>query len=551
MLKALHIRNYALIRQLEIEFRPGFTIITGETGAGKSILLGALSLLLGNRADTSVLKDKEKKCIVEGSFDISSYGYHSFFTLNDMDYEDLLIIRREIFPGGKSRAFINDTPVNLYLLKELGSRLVDIHSQHENLHLGEHEFQLMVLDTVARNRPLLSAYQDQFHRFTDLESGLAGLKEKAGKSRADLDYYTFQYQQLAEARLSSGEQEGLELELQTLDHAAEIKHNLQLVFYMLSDQEDAVISKLGEAIRAMEGISAYLPGATEFAERIRSTMIELKDIAEEAETKGADIEINPGRQQIVRERLDMLFNLMQKHGVNDVDGLISLQKELDARIQDIASYDEQIQKFERELTEKREQLKKQAAELTARRTKILPQIEGEINGMLKLLGIPNALFKVQHGELKDFTECGKDEVEFLFSANKQVQPHELSRMASGGELSRLMLSIKSLLSDSLELPTIIFDEVDSGVSGEIAEKVGAIMKKMSRGIQIINITHLPQVAGKGDFHYLVHKYDDEAGATITDIKLLADEDRVLEIARLLSGEELTEAAISNARELLN
>jgi DNA repair protein RecN (Recombination protein N) len=551
MLKALHVRNYALIRHLEIEFRPGFTIITGETGAGKSILLGALSLLLGNRADTSVLKDKEKKCIVEGSFDISSYGYHSFFTLNDMDYDDLLIIRREISPGGKSRAFINDTPVNLHLLKELGSRLVDIHSQHENLNLGEHEFQLMVLDTVARNRPLLSAYQDQFHRFTDLVSGLSGLKEKAGKSRADLDYYTFQYQQLAEAGLSSGEQEGLELELQTLDHAEDIKLNLQLVFSLLSDQEDAVISKLGEAIRALEGISSFLPAATEFAERIRSTMIELKDIAEEAETGGADIEIDPGRQQIVRERLDMIFNLMKKHGVNDVDGLISLQAELDARIKDIASYDEQIEKFERELTEKREQLKKQGAELTTRRKKILPEIEREVNGMLNVLGIPNAVFKVQHGELKDFTESGKDEVEFLFSANKQVAPHELSRVASGGELSRLMLSIKSLLSDSLELPTIIFDEVDSGVSGEIAEKVGAIMKKMSHGIQVINITHLPQVAGKGDFHYLVHKYDDEAGATITDIRLLADEDRVLEIARMLSGEELTEAAISNARELLN
>jgi DNA repair protein RecN (Recombination protein N) len=550
MLKSLHVRNYALIRHLEIEFRPGFTIITGETGAGKSILLGALSLLLGSRADTSVLKDKEKKCIVEGSFDISPYGYHSFFMVNDMDYDDHLIIRREISPGGKSRAFINDTPVNLHLLKELGTRLVDVHSQHENLHLKEHEFQLMVLDTVARNRALLSAYQDQFHRYADLESGLAGLKEKASKSRTDLDYYTFQYQQLAEARLSAGEQEGLEQELKTLDHAGEIKRNLDLVYYLFSGQEDAVISKLRESIHALESISAFYPAARELSERVTSAMIELKDIAEEAEKSGADIEIDPGRQQIVRERLDMLFNLMQKHGVNDVDGLIRLQADLDARIQDIASYDEQIEKLERELSEKLGQLEKQAAELTARRIKILPEIEGEVNSMLKVLGIPNALFRVQHGELKDLTENGRDEVEFLFSANKQVQPQELSRIASGGELSRLMLSIKSLLSDSLELPTIIFDEVDSGVSGEIAEKVGTIMKKMSSGKQVINITHLPQVAGKGDYHYLVHKYD-EGGATITDIRLLDDEDRVLEIARMLSGEELTEAAISNARELLN
>ena len=550
MLKSLHVRNYALIRHLEIEFRPGFTIITGETGAGKSILLGALSLLLGNRADTSVLKDKEKKCIVEGSFDISPYGYHSFFTVNDMDYDDHLIIRREISPGGKSRAFINDTPVNLHLLRELGIRLVDIHSQHENLHMGEHGFQLMVLDTVARNRALLSAYQDQFHRFTDLVSDLAGLKEKAGKSKTDLDYYTFQYQQLGEARLSTGEQQGLEQELQTLDHAGDIKRNLHLVYYLLSDQENSVVNKLVEAIHALESISAFYPAASELADRIRSAMIELQDIAEEVETSGADIEMDSGRQQIVRERLDMLFDLMQKHGVNDVDGLIRLQAELDARIQDIASYDKQIEKLEKELTEKRGQLEKQAAELTARRKKILPEIESEVNGMLKVLGIPNALFRVEHRELDDFNENGKDEVEFLFSANKQVLPQEISKIASGGELSRLMLSIKSLLSDSLELPTIILDEVDSGVSGEIAEKVGAIMKKMSDGKQVINITHLPQVAGKGDFHYLVHKYD-EAGATITDIKLLDDEDRVLEIARMLSGEELTEAAISNARELLN
>ncbi|KPL21219.1 MAG: hypothetical protein AMS23_09670, partial [Bacteroides sp. SM1_62] len=536
MLKTLHVRNYALIRHLEIEFRPGFTIITGETGAGKSILLGALSLLLGNRADTSVLKDKEKKCIVEGSFDITSYGYHSFFTVNDMDYDDHLIIRREISPGGKSRAFINDTPVNLHLLKELGTRLVDIHSQHENLHLGEHGFQLMVLDTVARNRPLLSAYQDQFHRFTDLVSELAGLKEKASKSKADLDYYTFQYQQLAEARLSAGEQEDLEQELQTLDHAGEIKRNLQLVFYLLSDQDDAVINKLGEAIHALDSIAVFYPAATLLAERIRSAMIELKDISGEAETSGADIEMDPGRQQILRERLDMLFSLMQKHGVNDVNGLIRLQAELDTRIQEIASYDEQVDKLERELTDKRDQLQKQAAELSDRRKKILPEIEKVVNDMLKVLGIPNALFRVEHRELDGFTENGKDEVEFLFSANKQVLPQEISKIASGGELSRLMLSIKSLLSDSLELPTIIFDEVDSGVSGEIAEKVGAIMKKMSLGKQVINITHLPQVAGKGDFHYLVHKFD-EGGATITDIKLLDDEDRVLEIARMLSGEE--------------
>jgi DNA repair protein RecN (Recombination protein N) len=338
--------------------------------------------------------------------------------------------------------------------------------------------------------------------------------------------------------------------MQTLDHAGEIRKNLHLVWYLLSDQENAVVSRLVESIQALESISGHYPAASGLADRLRSAMIELKDIAEETESAGTEIEMDPGRQQIVRERLDMLFGLMQKHGVNDVDGLIRLQEELDARIQDITSYEEQIEKLERELEVKRGQLQKQAAELTARRKNILPEIENDVNGMLLLLGIPNALFRVRHSEMGDFTESGKDAVEFLFSANKQVQPQEISKVASGGELSRLMLSIKSLLTDSLELPTIIFDEVDSGVSGEIAEKVAAIMKKMSHGKQVINITHLPQVAGKGDFHYLVHKYDDSE-ASITDIKLLNDEDRVLEIARMLSGEELTEAAISNARELLN
>jgi len=480
MLKSLHVRNYALIRALEIEFRPGFTIITGETGAGKSILLGAMSLLLGNRADTSVLNDKEKKCIVEGNFDINGYGYQPFFAFHDMDYENNLIIRREIYPGGKSRAFINDTPVNLPLLRDLGTRLVDIHSQHQNLHLGDHEFHLLVLDTVARNQASLSSYRDLFHRYSDMVSTLSGLKEKASKSRADLDYYTFQYQQLEEARLLEGEQESLEQELQALDHAEEIKRGLHQVYYLLTEKEDAVTGRLNEVVQALDGITRFFPAARELVERTRSTLIELNDIAEEAEGSGTSIEVDPGRQQMVRERLDLLFNLMQKHGVGDVSGLIRLRGELDAKIHDIASYDEQIEKLELELTEKHEQLEKEAAKLTASRKKILPGIEREISLMLKLLGIPNALFRIRHVDLEDLNENGRDQVEFLFSANKQVQPQEISRIASGGELSRLMLSIKSLLSDSLELPTIIFDEVDSGVSGEIAEKVGAIMKKMSK-----------------------------------------------------------------------
>ncbi len=550
MLISLHVRNYALISHLEIEFKPGFSIITGETGAGKSILLGALSLLLGNRADSSVLKDKDRKCFVEGSFDIGRYGLQLFFAGNDLDYDKLLIIRREISPGGKSRAFINDSPVNLGLLRDLGSKLVDIHSQHQNLHLGDHLFQLTVLDTVAGNGELLDSYKDRFRVWTGLQQDYAGLTEKAKQSQADLDYYTFQFSQLDEARLEPGEQEQLEQELEMLDHAGEIKRNLQQSSYLISEQDNSVVSLLQQVSQAFASIREVYPAAGELGERISSVLIELKDISSEAEAFGENVELDPGRQELVRERLDMIFTLLKKHSARDVKELINLKEELDNKIRDIASYDEQLKEMRKKLSGLEEELGQLAGSLSDRRHKTIPVMEKEVAGMLKSLGIRNAVFLVKQSGLDAFGPSGKDKVEFLFSANRNVLPREISQVASGGELSRLMLSIKSLLTDSLELPTIIFDEVDAGVSGEIAEKVGSIMKQMSAGKQVINITHLPQVAGKGDFHYLVYKYDRD-GATRTDIRLLKDEDRVLEVARMLSGEELTEAAISNARELLN
>ena len=550
MLTSLHVRNYALIRHLEIDFKSGFSIITGETGAGKSILLGALSLLLGKRADTSVLLEKDTKCYIEGMFDISPYGYQSFFAGNDLDYENQLVIRREILPGGKSRAFINDSPVNLNLLRDLGLRLVDIHSQHENLNLGDHSFQLTVLDTAAGNNELKETYGVNYRKWTELRSDFEGLQEKAKQSQTDLDYYNFQFKQLDEARLEAGEQEELEQELQLLDHAEDIKANLHQAFYILDEQDNSVIGLLQQVYRAFESIREVYPLSGELGERITSVLIELKDIASEAERGREDVEMDPARQQLIRERLDLIFGLFQKHGLREVAGLIALKEELDLKIRDISSYEEQLAILRNRIIELEDELGKLAALLSERRHEYIPGMESEVGGMLKALGIPNAVFLVKLSGLEYFSPSGKDEVEFLFSANKQVAPREISRVASGGELSRLMLSIKSLLTDSLALPTIIFDEVDAGVSGEIAEKVGSIMQKMSRGKQVINITHLPQVAGKGNHHYLVYKYDEE-GETRTDIKLLGDEERVIEIARMLSGEELTEAAISNARELLN
>jgi DNA repair protein RecN (Recombination protein N) len=550
MLNTLHVRNYALIRHLEIEFDRGLTIITGETGAGKSILLGALGLLVGNRADTSVLKNKDKKCFVEGSFRIGGYGLEGFFEANDLDFEDPVILRREIAPGGKSRAFINDTPVNLPLVRELGIRLVDIHSQHHNLNMNDHRFQLTVVDAVAGNQNLLAAYRDQFSLYTSLGSRLDELRENARQSLTELDYMSFQFKQLDEAKITGNEQDVLEQEMQTLDHAEEIKRNLLEVHAALDGEEASVRDLLQKAIQSFAAIRDYYPLGGGLADRLKSAWIELKDIAAEAEMGGNNTELDPARQQLVRERLDLLYSLMQKHGVNELRDLMQIRDELDAKISDISSFEEQIAGLEEEWKESLVSLGHLSDELSASRKKVIPGIEKEVMGILQELGIPNATFRVSRHELERFTADGRDEVEFLFSANRDMQAREISRVASGGELSRLMLTIKSLLSDSLELPTIIFDEVDSGVSGEIADKVGGIMKKMSKGKQIVNITHLPQVAGKGDQHYLVFK-SDEGGGEITGIRRLSNEERVLEVARMLSGEELTEAAISNARELLN
>jgi DNA repair protein RecN (Recombination protein N) len=550
MLVSLHVQNYALIQHLEIDFRKGFTIITGETGAGKSILIGALSLLLGSRADTSVLLKKDKKCYVEGTFDISGLKLKSFFDENDIDFDQSTIIRREISTSGKSRAFINDTPVNLPVLKELGGMLVDIHSQHENLNLGNNRFQLMVVDTVALNQDIGNEYLRCYREYVSKNNELADLKEKSSRARTDLDYFTFQFQQLTDAKPQADELGELEEESDLLSHAEEIKFNLLRISDLLAGDGSSVLNLLKDVIDAFDKISDHYPRSKELRDRIESAYIELKDIGAESGIQGENIDIDSSRLQIVQERLDLLNDLLHKHNVSDVSDLIRIRDELDNQIQSIASFDDRIEILTGEIREIEDKLAGLDEKLRLSRSETMPVIENKIIDMLKQLGIPNARFSIQHVRETAFSPSGRDRVEFLFSANKKTSLQELARVASGGELSRLMLCIKSLITNSMELPTIIFDEVDAGVSGEIADKVGVIMKAMSEGKQIINITHLPQVAAKGDLHYVVYKYDDES-STITDIKLLNQEDRILEIAKMLSGEELTEAAISNAKELLN
>ena len=550
MLVSLQVQNYALIKELKIGFGSGFSIITGETGAGKSILLGALSLLLGQRADTTVMMDKQKKCVVEGIFEIKEYALQPYFTENDIDYEDNTIIRREIIPGGKSRAFINDTPVSLNQLRELGLKLVDIHSQHENLNLGKNLFQLMVIDTVAQNGDLLKKYTKFYTDYLDWQQELGELTERAKQAQADLDYYSYQYQQLDDAKLQPGELNELEMESNTLNHAEEIKFNLLKAGDLVSGDGISILGLLKDAIESIDKLSGFFPLAKDLRERLDSVYIELKDIASDCEVQGESVDIDPGRLQYVQERLDQLYSLMHKHSISTVEELISLKDDLEHKVNEIASFDEQINKLTKKIDELQNKLKNLSEELSNKRQSVISQVEEKVISILKQVGIPNARFSVLHSRLESFLPQGTDKVEFLFSANKQAGKQEIGKVASGGELSRLMLAIKSLISSSLELPTIIFDEVDAGVSGEIAEKVGLIMKSMSEDMQVINITHLPQVAAKGDYHYLVYKYDQEK-ESVTDIRLLDSEERVFELAKMLSGEELTEAAISNARELLN
>jgi DNA repair protein RecN (Recombination protein N) len=549
MLVKLYVQNYALIHELDISLKNGLTVITGETGAGKSILLGALSLILGTRADSNVLLDKSTKCIVEGTFRIKEYDLADYFTANELDYDHVTILRREINPAGKSRAFINDTPVNLNLLKELGDKLIDIHSQHQTLMLNDNSFQLDVIDSFAGNAKLRVDFKIVYNNYRRLKKEYNELRERADKNKADLEYYQFQLAQIEEARLISGEQEELEKEQEILAHTEEIKLALSQSSLLLSSEEASVLGMLRELKQNFGKIKTFLPEAEALLARVDSTYIELDDLADEIGRISMKIEADPDRLKKVDERLDLIYSLVQKHRVKDLNELIIKHEELKDLVKTIASTDERMEELEKLLEKELNSLNLLGDQISDNRIKVIPDVEHRISGMLRQLGMPNGKFRIEIHKSQEFTSTGKDNADFLFSANKQVPPENLARVASGGELSRVMLSLKSLLTKNNNLPTIIFDEIDAGVSGEVADKVGQILAGMGKYMQVINITHLPQVAARGTEHYHVYK-DDTENSTITRIKLLTLNERILEVAKLLSGSEVTDTALKNARELI-
>lgn len=549
MLRSLFVQNYALISHLEIDFNSGLSILSGETGAGKSILLGALSLILGQRADTTVLNDKNTKCIVEGTFQVEGYGLEELFGENELDYDPLTIIRREISSQGKSRAFVNDTPVSLSVLKVMGQRLVDIHSQHENLLLANNAFQLSVVDHFTGNMELLGEYQELYNRYRNALAEFTELKENADKARADLDYFQFQYEQLHKAGLEGDEQGILEDELETLLHAEEIKSSLYKTNHILTGEEISLLEQLRDIQSSLQKIAPHYSPSDDLIKRLESVYLELKDLAEESERNAISIEYDPQQIEKIQERLDLIYNLQQKHQVQTITELLEVLSGLEVRIKGLSNVDNRLEELEKLVLEMEAQLDRIAGLLSKQRSEAIPKMVGKVTELLVQVGIPNTRFSIEKTEHEEFTPTGRDRIVFLFSANKQGNLMDISKVASGGELSRVMLSLKSLLTRAAAVPTIIFDEIDAGVSGEIADKVGNIIKDISRNTQIINITHLPQIASKGEQHYKVYK-EDHDNKTITMIKQLNSEERIVEIARMLSGEEVTEAAFENARDLL-
>ncbi len=549
MLTRLAISNYALINNLDVEFHAGLNTVTGETGAGKSIILGALGLILGNRADLSVLKNQDEKCIVEGFFEVKDYNLQAFFEENDLDYDNPAILRREITPSGKSRAFINDTPVSLKTIRELGLQLIDIHSQHQNLELGNRKFQLQLVDVVAGAGSFLQQYKEQYSRYKALQKDLNELKELSEKEKADMDYWQFQFSQLEEAKLQESEQEELEAELERLVHAEEIKNAFAGVQQLLDSESFSVIQNLKESHKLLESIRHYISEVPEMAGRMQSCLLELKDIQDESDRLSELVEYDGARIELVNDRLNLIYSLQQKHQLTTVKELIDLKASFEAKIDQVAGHDEKIQQLESELDRNRKQLAEKAAALTDIRKKSFTTIEKAVVADLQQLGMVKTKIRVVHEPLSDFTSEGKDSVSILFSANADMMPAEISKIASGGEMSRLMLAVKNLLRKSRALPVIVFDEIDAGISGEIALRMGNMLKEFSTSAQIINITHLPQIAARGSAHFKVYKYE-ENGKTFTSVKLLAENERIEELAKMVGGENLTDTTLKTARELM-
>ena len=550
MLKQLYIKNFTLIDELNISLYPGFSVITGETGAGKSIILGAIGLLLGNRADSKAIKAGRDRCVIEAHFDLSRYGMQKFFDDNDIDYDaDDTIIRRELTAAGKSRAFINDTPVPLTRMRELGEQLVDIHSQHQNLLLQKEDFQLNVVDIIAQDADQLKVYQKEYYAYRKAKELLEELKAEIAKNRENEEFMRFQHKELDDANLQEGELEQLEQEAETLSHSEDIKTALFEADNALSGENDSILDKLKNATHQLENICDVYPSMADVTGRMQSSYIELKDIAQEISSSVDHVEFDPNRLDAINTRLDKLYTLQQKFHVETVTELIATRDRIAEQLSHIDNGDEDIEEKEKEVAALLAKAEKQAALLTSIRQKSAKAIEKEMKGRLIPLGIPNVRFEIAFAE-KPLSGNGADKVSFLFSANKSTQLQPVSQVASGGEIARVMLSLKAMISGAVKLPTIIFDEIDTGVSGKIAEKMADIMEEMGlQNRQVLSITHLPQIAAKGSHHYKVLKEETENG-TISHMKELNNQERIEEIAQMLSGSDITQAALANAKELL-
>ncbi|MDF2519077.1 MAG: repair protein RecN [Sphingobacterium sp.] len=551
MLDTLHIKNYALINVLEIQFDKGLNMITGETGAGKSIIMGALSLILGNRAEGKHFFDPSKKCVIEGEFNIGAYQLNGFFEQNDLDYADHTIIRREITPDGKSRAFVNDSPVTLAILKQLGEQLIDVHSQHATLQVNTEEFQFLVVDSVAGSFALKQSYKESYTAYKKAKRELEELKEAVKKAAMELDYFQFQFDELDGAKLVAEEQAALEQQQRQLENAEDIKRALNAASHLLENEDTAILTQLKDTMTQVEGISSFLPEASDLSARLKSTLIELKDVAAELASLEEDTQLDEGTLLEVNERLSLLYSLQKKHHVDSVEELIRLRDDLEAKLLAINSSDEQLERLEAEVVAKLALALRNAKELSEARKLVLDRIAKDVQNTLSNVGMPNAVLQIVLEPLKDgeMRESGIDTIQFLFSANKGQDLQSIHRVASGGELSRVMLAIKSLVAKTSALPTIVFDEIDTGISGEVALRVGEVMENLAENMQVIAISHLPQIASKGAAHFKVYK-EDQANRTISNIVRLDQAGRVKEIAQMLSGANPTDAAVEHAELLL-
>lgn len=551
MLKQLYIKNFTLIDELDIDFQSGFSVVTGETGAGKSIILGAIGLLLGNRADAKLLKAGEERCVIEAHFDLRRYELEPFFKENDIDYDaNDCIVRREVNASGKSRAFVNDTPVSLTMMRELGEQLVDIHSQHQNLLLSKEDFQRSVVDIIAADKAMLDEYRQKFHDFRQAEKDYEIFREEVAKNQQSADFMRFQLNELLDARLQDDEQEQLEQQRDTMSHAEDIKSVLYVAETTLSDDENGIVSRTQKIARQMGELARFYPTANDLSERLSTCHIELKDIADEIGKELENIDFDPRQLDSINQRLDLIYSLQKKHQATTMAELIAIRDDLSQKLSHIDNSDEELARLRQKADALQQESQAKAKKLTALRTKAARQVEKEVLERLVLLGIPNVRFKIELSE-KPLSADGADKIVFLFSANKSTPMQPVSEVASGGEIARVMLSLKAMISGAVKLPTIIFDEIDTGVSGRVAEQMAHIMREMGENDrQVVSITHLPQIAATGTTHYKVSKNETKNG-TKTTMKRLSDAERIEEIAQMLSGSKITEAAIENAKQLLN